>query len=135
MQTAEEILKVYNHVINKKTSRIAYLEYDIFAFGLYHFPQAFTCVSAPFHKDWCKAFAGSEHLLIIAFRESAKSFWLMVFFIHNIVYRKRRNMFYVCYDKSTANERLFDIATHLQTNHTLLEDYGALFPDFTNSKN
>jgi len=117
-------------VMAKKETRIAYCEHDLFVFGLYYFPNAFGCKSAPFHKEWAKAFVGMEHLLIIAFRESAKSFWLMVYFVHCIVYKTRRNMFYICYDKPTANERLFDIANALQTNKELIDDFGHLFPTF-----
>jgi len=109
--------------LSKRSTRIAYCEHDLFAFGMYYFSYAFKCKSAKFHKEWCKAFLGNQHLLIIAFRESAKTFWSMVYFIHCIVYKKRRNMFYMCYEKTTANERLFDVANALQTNPEILADF------------
>lgn len=109
--------------MSKKDTRVEYCEHKVYMFGMHYFPTAFKCASAPFHKEWCIAFSGSEWLLIIAFRESAKTFWLMVLFVHSIAYKKRRNMFYVCYDKPTANERLFDIANALQTNADLIADF------------
>lgn len=114
----------------KKNTRVKYCKHDKYIFAMHYFPNAFSCKSAKFHKVWAEAFEGNEHLLIIAFRESAKSFWAMVDFIHCIAYKTRRNMFYVCYDKATANERLFDIANALQTNKELIDDFGHLFPTF-----
>lgn len=129
MQLTKEQKKAeLKRILADDTKRIAYLERDLYMFGMYYFRDAFSCPSANFHKEWCKQFMNNKHLLLIAFRESAKSFWLMVKFIHNIVYRKKRNMFYICYDKVTANERLFDIANALQTNPRLLKDFGNLFP-------
>jgi hypothetical protein len=61
--------------------------------------------------------------LIIGFRESAKTFWANVKFIHNIAYRKKRFQMWYCYDKNKASDRLYQIVVQLQTNQKLINDF------------
>lgn len=116
------------HLLKINDARYELLEQDLFLFGLYYFTESFTAPSAFFHKEWCKAFQGNEHLLIIAFRESAKTLWVMIKWIHNICYSKKRFMMYYCFDASKSAWRLYDIAIHLQTNKKIQEDFWILFP-------
>lgn len=120
-------------ILSKKTTRIAYCEKDLFIFWLYYFSSFFKCKSADFHKLWCLYLMTDQHILLIGFRESAKTLWLTIKMIHNIVYLKKRFMMYYCYDKKKSNARLYDIVVQLQTNRKLIHDFGDVFPN-TNNK-
>ncbi len=123
-----ERIKQIEYLLSKQETRYVLLEQDLFLFWLYYFTESLKSPSPDFHKEWCKAFQWNNHLLIIAFRESAKTFWAFVKFIHNIVYRKKRLQMFYCYDKRKSASRLFDIAIALQTNKKIIQDFWALFP-------
>lgn len=115
-------------LLSERHTRLALVERDLFVFGLYYFSESFKSPSALFHREWCIAFQGSEHLLLIAFRESAKTLWLIIKIVHTICFRQKRFIAYYCYDKKKSAGRLYDIVVHLQTNKKLLRDFGCLFP-------
>jgi predicted phage terminase large subunit-like protein len=69
-----------------------------------------------------------KNLLIIGFRESAKTFWANVRFIHSIAYKHNSFALWYCYDKTKASDRLYQVVLQLQTNKKLIEDFGQLFP-------
>lgn len=120
-------LELVKELIAHQETRIALFEKDVFLFGMYYFTDSFKSKSAGFHKEWCEYMVKDSHILIIAFRESAKTFWAFVKFIHNIVYRKKRLQMFYCYDKKKSASRLYDIVIALQTNRKLINDFGHLF--------
>jgi hypothetical protein len=120
MQKKEKI----KYLLSKKETRIKLLEKDLFLFGIYYFTESLKSPSPDFHREWCKEMSDDFiHLLIIAFRESAKTFWAFVKFIHNITYKKKRLQMFYCYDKKKSAGRLFDVAIALQTNKKLISDF------------
>jgi hypothetical protein len=52
-------------VLNKKETRVRYLEFDFFRWCLYYFPGSFHYPkTAPFHKDWCKIIATDNNIYL-----------------------------------------------------------------------
>lgn len=115
-------------ILSDPNMRREYLRHDLFAFGLYYFRSFFTSLSADFHRQWAKDMASGKHVLLVAFRESAKTVWAMISLIHRIVYRTNRFPMYYCFDLEKAKGRLFDVAVQLKTNALLKSDFGSLWP-------
>lgn len=67
------------------------------------------------------------YLVLVAFRESAKTTLAKIKIVRDICYKRKKLISYVCYEKEKSGEALFDIATWLQTNKTLIHDFGNLF--------
>lgn len=118
-------------LLSIKHLRIKACEKSLFLFGLFYFRHYFTVKSADFHKALTilLMFNGHSHLLIIGFRESAKTVWAKIKIVHNIVYKKKMFNIYCCFDKAKAKSHVYDIAIELQTNNHLIEDFGQLFFD------
>lgn len=118
-------------ILKTKSLRIKACEKSLFLFGLFYFRHYFTVPSAEFHKVMTKmlSFEDIQHLLVIGFRESAKTVWAKIKLIHNIVYQKKMFNIYCCFDKAKAKSHVYDIAVELQTNKYIIEDFGQLFFD------
>jgi len=124
--TREDKIK---YLLSKKETRFTLLEKDLFLFSLYYFTNIFKDYkSSDFQKTWCEDLMTDKHILIEAFRESAKSTFSIIKLIHSIVYKKKRFIMFYCYDKPKATARLYDIIVHLQTNEKIKQDFGELFP-------
>lgn len=123
-------------ILSDKSSRIAFLEHSLYYFGKYYFPEIFVSKSPKFHKHWTRALQSGKNTGIKGFRESAKTVWLVIYYIWCICYRKRRFITHYCYDGGASERRLFDLVVYLQTNALLKDDFGELFPSqFVNKKN
>lgn len=123
----KEIIRELN---KNKNIRIKYFENNFYSFALFYFPMFFNCNSAEFHKEWANKFKWWLNCLLIAFRESWKSIWLMVYIIWIICYKKKRFILYYSYEQTLSAARLFDIIVQLKTNKKLIEDYWELFPSW-----
>lgn len=117
------------YLLSKKETRNILLEKDLFLFGLYYFPEAFKYPSADFHKQWAKDMMTDKNVLLIGFRESAKTFWAFVKFVHNICYKKKRFQMFYCFDQNKAGNRMYDVVVALQSNLRIRSDFWALFPE------
>jgi len=108
---------------------------SLYYFAMIYFPRFFRSLIPDFHRRWYKLMEfrtpnGSKpftYLALIAFRESAKTSLAKIKIVRDIVYRRRKLISYICYEKDAAREALFDIATWLQTNELLIADFGNLF--------
>jgi predicted phage terminase large subunit-like protein len=116
-----------NTLLFKQNSRYHLLEKDLYLFWLYYFSESFKYNSPNFHKEWCKWLMTDKHNILIWFRESAKTFWAFIKFVHNIVYKKKRLQMFYSFDKRKSSSRLFDVVIALQTNKKLLYDFWELF--------
>jgi len=116
-------------VLAKKDTRIYACEKSLMLFSLYYFSQYHKYTMPEFHKEWYKDLSNEElkGLLLITFRESAKTSIAKIKLIHNIVYSKTHFNIWTSYDKKKAEGNLFDIALQLQTNEKIIEDFGQLF--------
>lgn len=117
------------YLLSKKETRKVLLEKDLFLFGLYYFPEAFKYPSAEFHKQWAKDMMTDKNVLLIGFRESAKTFWAYVKFLHNICYKKKRFQMFYCFDQNKAGNRMYDVVVALQSNLRIRSDFWILFPE------
>lgn len=124
-------LEKIKYLLSKKETRLSLCEKDLFIFWLYYFTDFFKSPSADFHKQWDKDLMTDNHVLLIWFRESAKTIKAIIKFIHNIAYKKKRFQLYYTYTQDWSCAKLFDIITQLQTNQKLTNDFWELFPWLT----
>ncbi len=101
-------------------------------FAFFYFPEYFKYEIAPFHwqffNDFDRLLKGElDEVAWIAFRESAKTTISKIMVCYAICHQKKRYINWDSYDKENAEAALFDIATWLQTNKRLLNDYGRIF--------
>jgi phage terminase large subunit-like protein len=83
-----------------------------------------------FHKDWYKQLLFPDNLvglILVTFRESAKTSLTKIKLIHTICYSKKKFIIWTSFDQRKAEANLYDIALELQTNKRLIADFGQLF--------
>lgn len=110
-------------------------KHSFFLFVAFYFPQLFKFKIPDFHKLWYqmlmfrdpKTSKRFKFLVLMAFRDSAKTSLAKIKIIYNICYKRKRLISYVCFEKDKSGEALFDIATWLQTNKKLIKDFGMLY--------
>lgn len=100
----------------------------------YYFADVLRHSFADFHYDWMEELEllsenKLEELLLIGFKESAKTGFVKMFVCWVICYRKKKFIAYDSYVKENATTALFDIITELQTNQRILEDFGQLYTE------
>ncbi len=118
-----------SELLKDKDKRIYACEKSLMLFSIYYFTEYHKYKMPDFHKDWYNAFLNKQILSLITFRESAKTSLAKIKLIHDIVYKKKKLILWVSFDKSKAKSNLFDIAVQLQTNKKLIGDFGQLFFD------
>jgi hypothetical protein len=101
-------------------------------FAFYYFTPYFSYPPAPFHDDMWEDYAGLmaydlDEAAWIMFRESAKTSIAKICVIHAICFKKKAYINWDSYDKSNAEQALFDIALELQTNQRLIADFGHFY--------
>ena len=116
---------------------------SLYYFAIMYFPHFFKSLIPDFHRRWYKLlnFASLEnnerfkYLVLMAFRESAKTSLAKIKIVRDICYKRKSLISYVCYEKEASKAALFDIAKWLQTNQTIIDDFGLLyFPETSNGK-
>lgn len=127
-------MKEFMKYIKDNEKRPLFLSKSLFLFWLYYFPQFFTSASADFHKQRCKDFLEDKHLMLVAFRESAKTVWTMIYLIYGICYKKFNYCLFYSYEIKLSSRRLFDIIVQLKTNKRLIQDFWQLFPNVDTKK-
>lgn len=125
-----EILKEMTEGSREYRKYICDLAPEYFAF--FYFPEYFVYEEAPFHwlffNDFDRLMKGQlDEAAWIAFRESAKTTITKIMVCFAICHQKKRYINWDSYDKENAEAALFDIATWLQTNKRLINDYGRIF--------
>ena len=103
---------------------------SVLLFGIYYFPHYMTHEFAAFHRVMCDRlnFKGFYHyMILIMFREAAKTAWAKIFVLWCICYAKKHYIKYICFDERKAKGHLYDIAIELQSNERIMEDFGSLF--------
>lgn len=113
-------------LLSKKETRLALCERDLISFWVYYFRSSLRHPLAPFHYLMCDDMMSPDNCLFDMFRESWKTFWAKIKFIHNIVYRKKRFMLYYCADKRKSSAHMFDISVMLTTNKLIKADFWML---------
>jgi hypothetical protein len=108
---------------------------SFFGFVISYFPHLFRFDIPKFHWRWYRLLNFFDkknqsfftYLILLAFRDSAKTTLAKIKIVRDICYKRKRLIGYVCYEKDKSGEALFDIATWLQTNKLILNDFGDLF--------
>lgn len=116
-------------VLKEKKTRKYLCEKSLMYFSIYYFTKFHFFRMPEFHKDWYKdlMFTDLVGLILVTFRESAKTSLAKIKIIHNICYSKKRFQIWTSYDQTKAEANLYDIALELQTNKKLIADFGNLF--------
>lgn len=114
-------------IMESKAFRIKYFEKNFYSFCLYYFTTTFTTPSADFQKEFCQEMFDEYSVLFQWFRESWKTVYFKYFFIYCIVYKRKRFMHLIAFDKIKAKSKLYDIVIQLQKNKKLINDYWNLF--------
>lgn len=119
----------FEDIIQNKKYRLVAGEEDLMFFSLFYFSKYHKYKIPQFHKDWYKDLNDPiiKALMLIGFRESAKSSIVKIKLIHDICYNKKNFIIWTSKDKKKAEANLFDIALELQTNKRLIADFGQLF--------
>lgn len=107
-------------------------EQSLFLFSVYYFSEYFTYETPEFHHDFFQDFEDLAEGNIksaswIAFRESAKTSIAQIGLIWLIVYKKKKYINVDSYDKNNSEHILFDIVQALQSNESILKDFGHLY--------
>jgi phage terminase large subunit-like protein len=101
-------------------------------FSLYYFQHYFKYSLADYQKDFINDFeeiteCKIRELILITFREGAKTSTAKLYLIWLICYKKRVYINIDSFDKENAERILFDIAYELTNNTRLRADFGVLF--------
>jgi len=87
--------------------------------------MAYPC--APFHKEYIKAMQDGEDIIFNGFRECAKTVYAKYYILWCICYSKRRYIVFFCDEKKKAQDKILDVAAHLQVNNRIINDFGRLY--------
>lgn len=125
-QLSDEIFNIFAD----KKKRLYACENSLLLFSLYYFNQFHHHTMPDFHKMLYKdlKFDGDiNKLLIIGFRESAKTSLVKIKIIHSMVYKLKHFIEWVSFDEKKSEANLYDVVFQLQTNERLIDDFGQLF--------
>lgn len=132
-------MKLTEKDLDSPVRRIALGRKGVLLFAMCYFPRLFRAEIPQFHLRWYKLLKFFErdpktknktfytYLILLAFRESAKTTLAKIKIVRDICYKRKKLISYVCYEKERSGEALFDIATWLQTNKLIIHDFGNLF--------
>lgn len=74
-----------------------------------------------------KAMQDRENILFNWFRECAKTVYAKYYILWCIVYAKKHYIVFFCDEKKKAQDKILDVAAHLQVNKRLINDFGRLY--------
>ena len=126
-------------LLETKEWRLTLWRSSLQMFAMIYFPHYFTFSIPEFHKKmykllqfcWENPDDTSEsfynNLVLIAFRDAAKTSLAKIEMIRNICFGLRTMMLYVCYDEDASKDNLFDVALELQTNKQIIADFWTLY--------
>lgn len=115
-----------------RDDRIAVCKADFALFSAYYFAHMKKYPFAMFHYEFFRSFrrllAGIlTEVMLLAFRESAKTSLVKEFVIYLIAYNLEDFIVWDSYDAGNSKRALFDIVVEMQTNKRLKEDFGELY--------
>lgn len=117
-------------VLSDKDSRIYACEQSFRLYVIAYFSQFLKFPFAGFHNDFFRLLQDDSitELALLAFRESAKTVFTAIFYPSwCICYNKRNFIEFVGADHTIATKRLKNLATQLQTNQAIINDFGNLY--------
>lgn len=116
-------------IMHDKDKRIYACEKSLLLFSVYYFTKYHFFKMPEFHKDWYRdlSFNKLVGVILVTFRESAKTSIAKIKVTHAICYKKKKFIIWTSYDQRKAEANLYDIALELQTNKRIISDFGQLF--------
>ena len=123
------IIQKIKEILKLKETRVYACERSLMLFSIYYFSKYHKFKIPKFHKDWYKDLANIsiKILLLVTFRESAKTSLAKIKIVHSICYSKNKFIIWTSYDQKKAAANLYDVVIELQTNPLIIEDFGQLF--------
>lgn len=129
------LMNINARLFENSAFRRAACRHSLMLFAMTYFRHMFKFKIPEFHKIWYSlmSFRDPEtrdrfkYLILCGFRESAKTSMAKIKIVHDICYRRKRLIGYVCYEKEASGEALFDVVTWLTTNKRIIGDFGNLF--------
>jgi hypothetical protein len=115
-----------------RNERVYLCEQEFALFAMYYFAEFFTYTIPGFQWGLYRLLNQFTRglfafLLLIMFRESAKTTITKIYIVYCIAYQKKRFINWDSFDKGNAEAALFDIVVWLQTNRKLIADFGQLY--------
>ena len=115
-----------------RDQRVAVCKGNFALFSAYYFPHTKVHPFAWFHYMFFDSFFDLLNgllleLLLLAFRESAKTSLVKELIVYLICYNLEDYIVWDSYDGGNSKRALFDIVVELQTNKRLKEDFGELY--------
>lgn len=123
----KEILDYVFSVDCSRDFRVSYFEKDFLSFCLYYFPGIFSHPPAQVQMQYCDDLQLWWNIFFVWFREIAKTTFLKYYYIWMFVYKKRHYLMHYNSDIKKAQRFLFSLATILQKNIRLIEDFWYLY--------
>lgn len=119
-------------ITGNRNERVYMAEQEFALFAMYYFAEFFVYKIPDFqwklYRYLNELTRGKfTFLLLILFRESAKTTIAKIYVVYLICYQKKRFINWDSFDKSNAEAALFDIVVWLQTNRKLVADFGQLY--------
>ena len=74
-----------------------------------------------------KSMQEGESVLFNGFRECAKTVYAKYYILWCICYRKKNYIVFFCDEKKKAVDKIMDVASHLQVNKKIINDFGRLY--------
>jgi hypothetical protein len=105
---------------------------DFALFSAYYFAHTKKYPFAFFHYQFFQSFKDLlggliTELMLLAFRESAKTSLVKEYIVYIICYHLEDFIVWDSYDEGNSKRALFDIVVELQTNKRIKEDFGELY--------
>ncbi len=105
---------------------------DFALFSAYYFAHTKKYPFAHFHYEFFQSFKDLlggliTELMLLAFRESAKTSLVKEYIVYIICYHLEDFIVWDSYDEGNSKRALFDIVVELQTNKRIKEDFGELY--------
>lgn len=115
-----------------RDQRVFYCRQNFALFSAYYFPHTKVHPFANFHYSFFNGFFDLiggllTELMLLAFRESAKTSLVKELIIFMICYELEDFIVWDSYDEGNSKRALFDIVVELQTNQRIKEDFGEMY--------
>lgn len=102
-------------------------KYDLIFFARYYLKRHLKYETPDFHKEWIEANKRHQRIYIACPRGHAKSaWWSFIFILHAILYKEKTFIVLLSDTQTQANEFLGQIIQELETNETIIRDFGKI---------
>ncbi len=116
-----------NILLRSSEARLELASVDIQFFAEYYLAKYFNFPTPQFHIDWIEYFTNYDRVALACPRGSAKTtWWSLVFPLWCILFQKKQFIILFSDTKDQANGFLGSIIEELETNETIIKDFGKI---------